>query len=67
MDSEQCMSNWSEMVLEQSFFSKAKNGGILGIAKDGHLLVGPWNDEGGQWQCDQHDICNGRFDSEGNY
>ena len=49
MDSEQCMSNWSEMVLEQSFFSKAKNGGILGIAKDGHLLVGPWNDEGGKW------------------
>ena len=49
MDSEQCMSNWSEMVLEQSYFSKAKNGGILGIAKDGHLLVGPWNDEGEQW------------------
>ena len=67
MDSEQCMSDWSSMVLEQSFFNKANNGGILGIAKDGHLLVGPWNDSGELWQCDQHDICNGRFDSEGNY
>lgn len=66
-DEAQCTSDWESLVLENAFFSKAQNGGILGIAKDGHLLIGPWNDNGQSWGCNEHDICNGRFDSNGNY
>ena len=59
--------NLSNFILEQGYFSKANNGGILGIAKDGHLLVGPYNDDGELWSCQEHDICNGTTDANGNY
>ena len=56
------------MILSQGYFSKANHGGVIGIAKDGHLLVGPYsNDSGDLWQCYDHDICNGTIDEDGNY
>lgn len=41
-------------------------GDIVGIAKDGHMIYGPYNDKGNFWGCDDHDVCNGAF-IEGNY
>lgn len=41
-------------------------GDIFGIAKDGHLIYGPYNKEGKLWTCSDHDICNGAF-IDGNY
>ena len=61
------MNDLTTAITSNGYYSKANNGGVIGIAKDGHLLVGPWNDEGSLWTCDQHDICNGRVDSNGNY
>ena len=36
-------------------------GGVIGLAKDGHIIVGPYNKSGTSWGCDEHDICNGTF------
>lgn len=40
---------------------------MYGIAKDGHPIYGPYNDDGELWQCDDHDICNGAFLENGFY
>ena len=42
--------------------------GVIGLAKDGHLILGPYNPETGElWTCDDHDICNGVFLADGSY
>ena len=33
----------------------------VGLAKDGHIIVGPYNSDGELWSCSDHDICNGVF------
>ena len=40
---------------------------VVVIAQDGHLLYGPWDQNGNQWTCDSHDICNGAFLPDGSY
>ena len=35
------------------------NGGIYGLAKDGHVIYGPYNTAGELWSCDDVDACNG--------
>ena len=39
----------------------------LGLAKDGHIIVGPYNDKGELWSCEDHDICNGVFLKDNSY
>ena len=39
----------------------------VGLAKDGHIIVGPYNGDGELWSCDEHDICNGVFLSDNSY
>ena len=39
----------------------------IGIAKDGHIIVGPYNEDGELWGCDDHDVCNGVFLSDNSY
>ena len=41
-------------------------GDIVGISRDGHMIYGPYKENGDFWGCDDHDICNGTF-VEGNY
>ena len=58
----------SEYILARGFYEKEDHGGVIGIAKDGHLLVGPYkSDDGTLWSCSDHDICNGVMDDNGNY
>ena len=38
-----------------------------GLAKDGHIIVGPYNSDGELWSCDEHDVCNGVFLSDNSY
>jgi hypothetical protein len=45
----------------------AEWGGMVGVAKDGHPIYGPYNSDGELWTCDDHDICNGRFFDNGTY
>lgn len=39
----------------------------MGLAKDGHIIVGPYNEDGELWSCDEHDVCNGVFLSDNSY
>ena len=48
------------------YSSTANNGGIVGLARDGHLIVGPYNEEGNWWGCQERDICNGAFIGDDN-
>ena len=40
---------------------------IVAVAKDGHVIYGPWDANGNQWTCDSHDVCGGSFFSDGSY
>ena len=33
----------------------------MGLAKDCHMMLGPYNKEGNLWSCEEKDICNGVF------
>lgn len=39
----------------------------MGIARDGHIIVGPYNSSGELWGCDDVDVCNGVFLSDESY
>ena len=39
----------------------------VGLAKDGHIIVGPYNKDGELWSCDDHDVCNGVFLADNSY
>lgn len=45
----------------------ANYGGIIGLARDGHVIIGPYNTNGELWACDEHDFCNGTFLADGSY
>lgn len=42
-------------------------GGIYGIARDGHVIYGPYNADGEIWGCEDVDRCNGFFLADGSY
>jgi len=48
-------------VNEAEWTTTTNYGGIFGIAKDGHLIFGPYNENGELWSCDDVDFCNGFF------
>lgn len=47
--------------------STANYGGVYGIARDGHVIYGPYNKDGELWGCDDHDVCNGFFLDDESY
>ena len=62
-----CPGNIFGWAQEKGWTDKTNYGGIVGVAKDGHVIYGPYNEEGKDWTCNQHDICNGRFFPDGSY
>jgi len=45
----------------QGWTETSNYGGVYGIARDGHVIYGPYNGDGELWGCDDHDVCNGFF------
>lgn len=46
----------------EPMFSAAKWYYPVGLARDGHLIMGPYkNDQGDEWTCQDRDVCNGAF------
>jgi hypothetical protein len=45
----------------------ANFGGVYGLARDGHVVFGPYNSDGELWSCDDVDQCNGFFLDDGSY
>ena len=45
---------------QDSYFSASEWDYPIGLAKDGHILMGPYkNTDGESWQCADRDVCNG--------
>jgi len=42
-------------------------GGVYGLAKDGHVIYGPYNADGEAWECEDVDLCNGFVLADGSY
>ena len=64
--SPECVSKPFEWALA-SWSDKNNFGGEVGLARDGHVIVGPWNADGELWSCEDHDVCNGTFIADGSY
>ena len=58
---------WMARTDNSGWPSKTNYGGIIGLARDGHMIVGPYNADGELWACDDHDFCNGTFLADGSY
>ena len=41
-------------------YTKANWDEVIGIARDGHMIIGPYKSDGSTWGCDR-DVCNGKF------
>jgi hypothetical protein len=42
-------------------------GTFYGLAKDGHVIYGPYNADGDLWSCEDVDMCNGFTLTDGSY
>lgn len=54
-------------TFEDKWISTANYGNPVGIAKDGHVIFGPYNENGELWSCDDVDFCNGFFLADTSY
>lgn len=50
-----------------NFTDTSDYGGIVGLAKDGHIIYGPYNKHAELWNCDDLDVCNGHWLEDGSY
>lgn len=48
-------------------FDSNKTLKAIGIAKDGHVIYGPYNPYSALYGCDDVDMCNGRIMEDGSY
>ena len=65
-DSDDCKKDPISFAISKSYTDTSTYGMIIGLAKDGHLIYGPYNSAGKLWSCSDHDVCNGTF-IDGNY
>lgn len=66
-DDSSCLSDAFTFGREASWSTTTNFGGEIGLAKDGHVIVGPYNADGELWDCSEYDVCNGTFISDGSY
>lgn len=52
---------------ETTWTSTSNYGGVFGLAKDGHVIYGPYNSYGELWSCEDVDACNGFFLIDNSY
>lgn len=60
-----CVENFKDYSLSNGYLAKSIT--YIGLAKDGHMVVGPYNEKGELWSCEDVDMCNGVFLANGNY
>ena len=66
-DVSNCATNPGDFTLENALstqtvaYTAANWDEPIGLAKDGHIIMGPHKSDGEQWGCDDRDVCNGAF------
>ena len=66
-DEQKCASDPFDWALNFGNAFRQKELTDIGLARDGHVIKGPYNEDGELWSCDQIDICNGTFLRDGSY
>lgn len=61
INDEKCRDDPVQFAINAGWTDTQTYGKILGIAKDGHMIIGPYNQNGELWSCSEHDVCNGTF------
>jgi len=62
-----CLENPEEVAFtgtvdnQSAYYSALNAGKPIGLARDGHIIVGPHTWYGSRWTCDMRDACNGAF------
>ena len=46
---------------QTSFYTAENWDKPIGLALDGHMILGPYKEDGSKWGCSQRDVCNGAF------
>lgn len=64
-----CLQTGQQMAFSRQNWSAGDgaHGGPYGLAKDGHVIYGPYDASGELWSCDDVDYCNGFFHADGSY
>lgn len=65
MSNSTCSSDVKSYVL--SHYANNKTLTVLGVAKDGRVIVGPYDSNGNLWDCSTFDQCGGMYLSDGSY
>lgn len=60
-----CASNITMYSLNNYGNSKVET--LLGLAKDGHMILGPYHDDGTLYDCTAYDQCGGTTSADGSY
>jgi hypothetical protein len=60
-----CASDVGTYALD--FYADYMQETVVGIAKDGHLLLGPYDYTGSQFDCTSFDQCGGTYSNDGSY
>lgn len=60
-----CASDVGSYALD--YYANYKEEVVLGIAKDGHLILGPYDHTGTQFDCSSFDQCGGVYSNDGSY
>ena len=43
------------------FYEQSTWDSPIGLARDGHIVIGPYKSDGSTWGCADRDVCNGAF------
>ena len=62
VDNDACKKDITKWAL--SGFSSMKSKTVIGLAKDGHVLYGPYDDSGKLWNAKIVDPCNGAWSKD---
>jgi hypothetical protein len=60
-----CSSDVASYTLD--FYADYNYETVLGIGRDGHLLLGPYDHSGDQFDCTEFDQCGGTYSNDGSY
>ena len=62
-----CQQDPHKYSLTEDNRRQLKNGGLIGLARDGHLVLGSYNGQGQPWKSEEYDACNGTYLDDNSY
>lgn len=66
-DNADCTGEAGLQFMKTGWDTTTNNGGVYGLAKDGHVIYGPYNNNLELWSCEDVDVCNGFWVWDGSY